>query len=202
MAGSGARARLVELRAIDAAFPLYGEIALEAGALAEPAAARRALREAPGAWIDPALLSQLGVEVGGQLRIGRETFRVQGAIASDGGRATSGFSIAPRIYVDLDRLDATGLVATGSRVEYQRLYRLAPGAESAEIARAMRRAARTRASRCDPTKRRRAISRAATAPSRATSGSSRWWRCSWRGSARRICSARISFAACRIWRFS
>jgi putative ABC transport system permease protein len=141
MAGSGARARLVELRAIDAAFPLYGEIALEAGALAEPVVARRALREAPGAWIDPALLTQLGVEVGGQLRIGRETFRVQGVIASDGGRATSGFSIAPRIYIDLDRLDATGLVATGSRVEYQRLYRLAPGAESAEIARAMRRAA-------------------------------------------------------------
>jgi putative ABC transport system permease protein len=156
MAGSGERARLVELRAIDAAFPLYGEIALEApasfaqraegerrpaDALADPAAARRALREAPGAWIDPALLSQLGVAVGSQLRIGRETFSVQGAVARDGGRATSGFSIAPRIYVDLDRLDATGLVATGSRVEYQRLYRLAPGAESAEVARAMRRAA-------------------------------------------------------------
>src|SRR5215468_313246 len=141
MAGSGARARLVELRAIDANFPLYGEIALEPGALAPPAAARGALREAPGAWIDPALLSQLGVAVGGDLRIGRETFRVQGAIARDGGRATSGFSIAPRIYIDLDRLDATGLVATGSRVEYQRLYRLAPGADAAAIARAMRRAA-------------------------------------------------------------
>jgi putative ABC transport system permease protein len=140
MAGSGAHARLVELRAIDAAFPLYGEIGLEAGALAEPAAARRALREEPGAWIDPALLSQLGVAVGGQLRIGLETFRVLGAIARDGGRATSGFSIAPRVYIDLDRLDATGLVATGSRVEHQRLYRLAPDAESVEIARAMRRA--------------------------------------------------------------
>src|SRR5258705_2010818 len=140
MAGSGARARLVELRAIDAAFPLYGEIELEAGALAEPGEARRALREAPGAWIDPALLSQLGVAVGGELRIGRETFRVQGAIARDGGRATSGFSIAPRVYVDLDRLDATGLVATGSRVEHQRLYRLALGADSVEIAPAMPRA--------------------------------------------------------------
>src|SRR5262245_38674255 len=100
MAGSDARARLVELRAIDAAFPLYGEIGLEPGALAEPAAARRALREEPGAWIDPALLSQLGVAIGGPLRVGRETFRVQGAIARDGGRATSGFSIAPRLYID------------------------------------------------------------------------------------------------------
>src|SRR5262249_48651268 len=66
MAGSGARARLVELRAIDAAFPLYGEIALEAGALGE----RAALRDAPGAWIDPALFAQLGVAIGEPLRIG------------------------------------------------------------------------------------------------------------------------------------
>jgi putative ABC transport system permease protein len=140
MAGSAERARLVELRAIDEAFPLYGGIELEANAPGDAMSARRALREAPGAWIDPALLSQLGVAVGGRLRIGRETFVVQGVIARDGGRATSGFSIAPRIYIDLDQLDATGLVAAGSRVEYQRLYRLAPGVAAAEIARALRRA--------------------------------------------------------------
>ena len=140
MAGSGDRARLVELRAIDAAYPLYGEIELERDASVETAIARRALRDAPGAWIDPPLLAQLGVAVGDTLRIGVETFWVQGVIARDGGRASSGFSIAPRIYVDLDRLGATGLVATGSRVEHQRLYRLADGAAPAAVASAMRRA--------------------------------------------------------------
>ncbi len=136
MAGAGERARLVELRAIDGAFPLYGDITLEGGgASPEP----RALGDG-GAWIDPPLLEQLGVAVGDELRIGAAAFRVQGVIARDGGRASSGFSIAPRIYIGLSRLPATGLVATGSRVEYRRLYRLAPGAPATEVAAAMRRA--------------------------------------------------------------
>jgi putative ABC transport system permease protein len=139
MAGTGERARLVELRAIDAAYPLYGAIELEPGGAAPHAeVARAALRDGPGAWIDPPLLAQLGVAPGGALQIGRTSFRVQGVVARDGGRATSGFAIAPRVYIDLSHLDATGLVATGSRVEYQRLYRLAGGAQPDAVARAMR----------------------------------------------------------------
>jgi len=135
MAGAGERARLVELRAIDDAFPLHGEISLEGGT----AASRDALRETPGAWVDPPLLSQLGVGVGDALRIGHERFTVSGVIERDGGRASSGFSIAPRIYIARDRLDGTGLVATGSRIEYQRLYGLAPAASASAVASAMRR---------------------------------------------------------------
>jgi putative ABC transport system permease protein len=74
--------------------------------------------------------------------VGEISLRVQGAVAHDGGRAASGFSIAPRVYLAQEHLDATGLVATGSRVEYRRLYRLAdPGAADA-TARALRREAR------------------------------------------------------------
>lgn len=146
MAGAGDAARLVELHAIDDAFPLYGQIALEGGQgtgaaddpAARPTEARRALREAHGAWIDPALEAQIGVGPGDVLRIGRARFRVQGLVDRDGGRATSGFSIAPRVYVDLAHLDATGLVATGSRIEYRRLYRLPPRADATEVARSMR----------------------------------------------------------------
>jgi len=143
MAGAGPAARLVELRAIDAAYPLYGAIALEDGTgtgapAAGPTPARRALRESRGAWIDPALEAQLGVRPGDRLRVGRTDFRVLGFVDRDGGRATSGFSIAPRVYVDLAHLDATGLVATGSRVEYARLYRLPPDAEPTAVARSMR----------------------------------------------------------------
>jgi putative ABC transport system permease protein len=139
MAGAGDRARLVELRAIDESFPLYGEIALEQS-VGAASRLRGELRDAPGAWIDPPLLAQLGVEVGDALRIGEERFEVQGVVTRDAGRASSGFSIAPRIYIDLARLDATRLVATGSRIEYQRLYRLAEGADPVAVAAAMRRA--------------------------------------------------------------
>jgi putative ABC transport system permease protein len=137
MVGGGERARLVELRAIDDALPLYGEIALEGLGPAD-AGARAALRDGPGAWLDPALLAQLGVGVGDRVRIGEASFRVDAVIDRDGGRASTGFSIAPRVYVARERLEATGLVATGSRIEHQRLYRLAPGADASAVAAAMR----------------------------------------------------------------
>ena len=41
--------------------------------------------------------------------------RIQGVVARDGSRASSGFSIAPRVYIALAQLERTGLVATGSR---------------------------------------------------------------------------------------
>ncbi|MEM7413155.1 MAG: FtsX-like permease family protein [Myxococcota bacterium] len=138
MAGNGERARLVELRAIDTAFPLYGEIALDDGSLGSAPDVRGAFRDAPGAWIDPPLLAQLGLAPGDGLRIGQETFLVQAVIGRDGGRASSGFSIAPRVYIDLGSLDATGLVATGSRLDFQRLYRLPPGRDASAVAQSMR----------------------------------------------------------------
>jgi putative ABC transport system permease protein len=124
MASHGDRTRLVELQAIDPAFPLYGEIALE-GRGAAGARERAELTEGRGVWVDPALLGQLGARLGDPLRIGALEFPVTGVVARDGGRATSGFSIAPRVYLADRHLAATGLVALGSRVQYRRLYRSA-----------------------------------------------------------------------------
>jgi putative ABC transport system permease protein len=122
MASHGDRTRLVEIQAIDPAFPLYGDVVLEqTGPVGERE--RAELAEGRGAWVDPALLGQLGAERGAELRIGALAFRATGVVARDGGRATSGFSIAPRIYLAERHLAATGLVTLGSRVQYRRLYR-------------------------------------------------------------------------------
>jgi putative ABC transport system permease protein len=139
MAAAGGRARLVELCAIDDAYPLYGEIVLEgSGPVGE--AERRALREERGLWADPVLLRWLGAAPGDEIALGSTRFTIQGAIARDSGRPTRGFSLAPRVYVAMPELAATELVATGSRIEYRRLYRLAEG-DAADVARAMRLAA-------------------------------------------------------------
>jgi putative ABC transport system permease protein len=136
MAGAGERARLVMLHAVDPVFPLYGDVVLE-GSGAAGVEAKRALREGPGAWIDPPLLAQLGVAPGADVRIGAARFRVQGVVARDGGRVASGFSIAPRIYIARENLEATGLVATGSRVRYRRFYRLPERADVEAAGRAL-----------------------------------------------------------------
>lgn len=136
MAAAGERARLVELHAIDAGFPLHGEIALEGtGPARSPE--QRALRARRGVWVDPALLAGLSRGIGDDVALGAARFPILGAIARDGGRPSSGFSIAPRVYLALEQLPATGLVTTGSRIEYRRFYRLAAGEPDA-VARAMR----------------------------------------------------------------
>lgn len=136
MAGTGDRARLVELYAVDPRFPLYGAIELEGAGRAAPDA-RRALEAEYGLWIDPVLRGQLGVEVGDPLAIGDVEFRIQDVVDRDGGRATSGFSIAPRVYLSQAWLAETGLVALGSRVRHRRLYRLPPGQDAVATAQAL-----------------------------------------------------------------
>lgn len=131
-AGSGVT-RLVEIRAIDEHFPLYGVMVLE-GAGPVDAAVRGRLRAETGAWVDPVLLGQLGLEVGDFLGIGSMSFRVLDSVARDPGRATSGFSLAPRIYISATHMDATELVTTGSRVQYHRLYRLPASASLGQVA--------------------------------------------------------------------
>ena len=110
MLAVGTRSRLVELHAIDGDFPLRGAIALAGKGPVGPRD-RATLREQSGIWIDPALRSQLGLEVGARVRLGGSEFVVQGVVAQDGGRVSSGFSMAPRAYVAWERLDETGQIA-------------------------------------------------------------------------------------------
>jgi putative ABC transport system permease protein len=140
MASSDEGTRLVELHAIDEAFPLYGAIVLEGVGVAG-AEHRRALASEGGAWVDPVLLSQLGLRPGDPLRIGTTRLRVTGVVERDGGRASSGFSIAPRVYFAQDRLGATGLVSEGSRIQHRRLYAAADEGSPAPLARTLSEAA-------------------------------------------------------------
>lgn len=137
MLAVGTRSRLVELHAIEGAFPLRGAIVLE-GVGPAGARERAALREQAGIWIDPPLRSQLGVEVGEGLRVGGAEFTVQGVVARDGGRLGSGFAMAPRAYVAWERLEETGLIALGSRVRYRRLYASDSGPAVDQLAQALR----------------------------------------------------------------
>ena len=94
--GRKAVARMVELRGVDSAFPLYGEVRLQNGGKYS-----HALLEQSGILVRPELLTQLGVAVGDSLVIGRSTFVIRGVLDSEPGRRGGGFSLGPRVLVDL-----------------------------------------------------------------------------------------------------
>jgi putative ABC transport system permease protein len=103
-------ARMVELKAVQRGFPLYGSLTLEGG---QPYS--HALLEHHGALVRPELLSALGVNVGDSITIGTATFVVRGVVANEPGRNLGAFSLGPRVFVDFDDMPATTLLVFGSR---------------------------------------------------------------------------------------
>jgi putative ABC transport system permease protein len=116
---AGEGTRMVELRAVQPEFPMYGTLRLQGGATYS-----HDLLRGRGALVRPELLAQFGSRVGDEILIGNTTFQVRGVIASEPGRRIGAFSLGPRVLIDHGDLPATGLLAFGSRANYQMLLRV------------------------------------------------------------------------------
>ena len=115
MAQAGATPALVDLKAVDARWPLVGRLTLLRGALAtRPHGLEAALA--------PALADRLGVRIGGTIRIGEARLRVIGLIADEPDSLGEGFRLGLPAIVDMTALDASALVQPGSL--YESRYRL------------------------------------------------------------------------------
>ena len=116
------RARMVELRAVEAGFPYYGKMKLANGLHYD-----HSLLENFGVLVRPELLAQLDVKVGDRLTIGSKQFTIRGVLESEPGRRLGAFSIGPRVFVDLADLEQSGLLGFGSRASMQRLLKVPEG---------------------------------------------------------------------------
>ena len=114
---SKAVAKMVELQAVEPAYPFYGRVVLEGGAPTHDMLRDR------GTLVRPELLAQLGLVTGDALVIGNETFTIRGVLVAEPGRRTGFFTFGPRVLIDAADLPRTGLISFGSRARYQRLVR-------------------------------------------------------------------------------
>jgi len=110
VAPSGQR-QLVELKAVDAAYPLVG-VAVTDPAMGLPEALTG------GLIADPLVLQRLGLHAGDTVKLGDASFVLRAALTSEPDHA-SGFAIlGPRVMIAMDALPATGLVQPGSLLNY------------------------------------------------------------------------------------
>ena len=123
------RHTLVELKAVDSIYPLYGTLetqpAIElrvALGLQKPKFTKVLDEDKYGALVEPSLLETLGIEVGDTIKIGSGFFPVTGVILSEPDRLSSGFSIGPRVLLSEAGARHSGLYQPGSFVENN--YRL------------------------------------------------------------------------------
>ncbi len=123
-----ASTQIVELKAVDSAYPLYGSLTttplqplpsllfLPATACTTP--------PCHGIIVQESLLIRLGLTVGSPLKIGHVLFTITGTLLKEPDRVASAFSLGPRVILSREALDATDLVQRGSRIRERYLLRL------------------------------------------------------------------------------
>jgi putative ABC transport system permease protein len=122
-AAAGGDAALAELKAVDAAYPLFGTIVLDPPGPLDAALAQR--DGAYGAVADPTLLTRLDIKQGAQLAIGAATFEIRATITSEPDKLAGGIGFGPRLLISQAGLRATGLLQPGSLVHWHYRLRLA-----------------------------------------------------------------------------
>ncbi|WP_419828008.1 ABC transporter permease [Sphingomonas sp.] len=132
MVDGGDGPALVDLRAVDARWPLVGQLAVSPGAIALRPNSR-------GILLAQALAERLGTRVGAMVRLGAMRLRVAGLIADEPDRLGQGFRLGPPAIVPLETLDTSGLVQPGSLYEARYHILLPPGRDAAAAGAAFRR---------------------------------------------------------------
>ncbi|KQY61651.1 glycosyl transferase family 1 [Ensifer sp. Root142] len=112
----GSNQALVELKAVDAAYPLYGKLESQPDQPLGSLLARQG--DVFGAVAAPLLLDRLGISVGDEILLGNARIKISGKIVREPDALSDGFGFAPRLMVSDETLNASGLVQTGSLVEH------------------------------------------------------------------------------------
>ncbi|WP_116133682.1 ABC transporter permease [Tropicimonas sp. IMCC34043] len=120
-AGTGEDRALTQVKAVDAAYPLRGTLALDPPMpLAQALATEDGL---PGGVMDRVLADRLGLSPGRTFRLGTQDFRLTAVIVSEPDRASDGFGLGPRTLVRTADLANSSLLAPGTL--FTTHYRLA-----------------------------------------------------------------------------
>jgi putative ABC transport system permease protein len=121
------QATLVELKAVDNAYPLNGKFQLEPNVPLPRALQKVGNRF--GAVAEQTLLLRLGITPGVEIRIGEATFLITGVIVSEPDRVATGVGFGPRLIVSQEALQATGLIQPGSLVRWSYRVRLSDSSD-------------------------------------------------------------------------
>lgn len=111
--------RLVQIKAIDNTYPLYGSLKLKTklGRGAD-------LKVCNCVWVNSELLTQLNSKVGDKVQLGSAEFTIDDVIQDDPTQGLRFGSVAPRVFVPMDDLGKTQLIQPGSTLSDTYLFKL------------------------------------------------------------------------------
>jgi putative ABC transport system permease protein len=125
------RSTLVEVKAVDDAYPLLGTV-VTAPEMSLPALLARK-GDTFGAAADPALLSRFDLKPGDRITIGNAVIELRAALTAEPDKLAGGIGFGPRVLMSQAALRASGLLQPGSLVRWRYRLRL-PAAGSSDAA--------------------------------------------------------------------
>lgn len=105
--------KFVRVVGMEGDFPFYGELETD------PSSAGRNYQKLGGALVDATVMIQFDLQPGDSIKVGELTFPIIGALKSAPGSGGFNSAIAPAVYLPYRDIEGTGLIQTGSRLEYQ-----------------------------------------------------------------------------------
>lgn len=120
-APSSKQARLVDLRAVGAAYPLYGEVRTRSG---QPL---QKILKKDTAVVHSSLLAMLNISLNDSIQIGAARFQVVDILEAEPDRPVSLLSMGPRVLLSEEGGLATQLYGPTSHIHYSTLIALPPG---------------------------------------------------------------------------
>ncbi len=123
VAPSGER-QLVELKAVDGAYPLYGGIGLDPAVAIEPGTVA----------VEPLVAERLGLRIGDMVRIGEAQLQLAALVTQEPDKVARPSLFGPRAMIAAATLPATQLLQPGSMVQYDMRLRLASAAGAHDFA--------------------------------------------------------------------
>jgi putative ABC transport system permease protein len=109
----GSEQALVELKSVDARYPLTGQVLVEGGADFKSGIAGKT------AVADAMLLERLGLKVGDHFKLGETDVEIRGTLKSEPDGVADRLTYGPRIFVSEQTLEATGLAKPGTLIKYR-----------------------------------------------------------------------------------
>jgi putative ABC transport system permease protein len=110
---------LVSVKAIDPTkFPFYGTVDLA------PAQSLQAALYPDTVAVGDDLLLRLHLNIGDQLKLGNQLYRITATVENEPDRLSSNFSAGPRVLISREALDRSGLLAPGSHAGQRFLFKL------------------------------------------------------------------------------
>jgi putative ABC transport system permease protein len=133
----GGRATLIQLKAVEPVYPLYGQIDLQGGGSLGDALAKK--EGVWGAVVEEVALKRMNIALGDVVKVGEVSVQVRALIAREPDSGLNAFaSLGPRLMMSFAAVEESALIQPGSLLTWQYRLRLPPGGSDVAAVEAIR----------------------------------------------------------------